>query len=339
MTWTFTRDITEFRQAAEPLLRTRPVANTVALTVLAGLRADGIGGYDDVLFGWWTGPAAARPGPRPPGSPARPDDGPALANTVRGNVHGPAREPAREQVHGPVHEPARGQVHGAVIHTLPFNLLLAEVPDAAVDSLAAALYARGHPLPGAGGPPEVTRGFAAAWCARTNAMARIEREERLHALDRLRPPDPTPPGAPRVAGSADRDLLVRWMDGFDAEVGVGVDNTVFVAERLAHGGLTLWERAPGEPVSMAGVTRPGAGVVRVGPVYTPRAYRRQGYAQAVTAAVSRAALEAGAAGVVLYTDLSNPTTNAIYPAIGYRPVEDRLVVAFTEPVRRTGPRT
>jgi predicted GNAT family acetyltransferase len=319
VTWTFTGSLEEFRQAAEPLLRTRPVANTVALTILAGLGADGMAGYDDVLFGWWTDAATAGPAPRTSGTPAPRTSG----TPVR-----PDREPA----------PACAAVRGAVIHTLPFNLLLAEVPDAAVDSLAAALYARGHTLPGAGGPPEVTRRFAAAWCARTNGGARIEREERLHALDRLVPPYPMPPGAPRVAGAADRDLLVRWMDGFDADVGVGVDNTLFVTERLAHGGLTLWERAPGEPVSMAGVTRPGAGVVRVGPVYTPGAYRQQGYARAVTAAVSRAALEAGAAGVVLYTDLSNPATNAMYPAIGYRPVEDRLVVAFSEPARPARPR-
>jgi predicted GNAT family acetyltransferase len=48
----------------------------------------------------------------------------------------------------------------------------------------------------------------------------------------------------------------------------------------------------------------------------------------VTAAVSQAALDAGATHVVLYTDLANPTSNALYERLGYRPVQDRVVLSF-----------
>jgi predicted GNAT family acetyltransferase len=44
--------------------------------------------------------------------------------------------------------------------------------------------------------------------------------------------------------------------------------------------------------------------------------------------VSQAALDAGAKHVVLFTDLANPTSNALYPRLGYRPVEDRIVLSF-----------
>ena len=93
----------------------------------------------------------------------------------------------------------------------------------------------------------------------------------------------------------------------------------------AISGLTLWE-ADGEPVAMAGLTRTVAGVARVSGVYTPPAHRQRGFGGAVTAAVSRQALDAGAAAVVLYTDLANPTSNALYPRLGYRPVEDRVLL-------------
>jgi len=33
--------------------------------------------------------------------------------------------------------------------------------------------------------------------------------------------------------------------------------------------------------------------------------------------------------VLLYTDLANPVSNSIYKHIGYRPVEDRVVLAFS----------
>jgi len=58
------------------------------------------------------------------------------------------------------------------------------------------------------------------------------------------------------------------------------------------------------------------------------ARRRQGYGGAVTAAVSRAALVAGADHVVLFTDLANPTSNALHQRLGYRPVEDRVMLRF-----------
>lgn len=70
---------------------------------------------------------------------------------------------------------------------------------------------------------------------------------------------------------------------------------------------------------MAGVTRKVAGHIRVAPVYTPPRYRGNGYAAAAIWAVSQAALDAGACDVVLFTDLANATSNALYQRLGYRP--------------------
>jgi predicted GNAT family acetyltransferase len=86
----------------------------------------------------------------------------------------------------------------------------------------------------------------------------------------------------------------------------------------------------GVPASIAGVSRQVAGVVRVGPVYTPAELRGHGHASAATAAVRRQALDAGTAEVVLFTDLANPVSNSIYQRIGYRAVEDRAVLTFSD---------
>lgn len=86
--------------------------------------------------------------------------------------------------------------------------------------------------------------------------------------------------------------------------------------RLAQGLLWLWQD-DSEIVWLAGVSQPAAGVARVGPVYTPPARRRRGYGAAVTARASQAGIVVGASHVVLYTDLSNPTSNSIYQSIGY----------------------
>ena len=71
-------------------------------------------------------------------------------------------------------------------------------------------------------------------------------------------------------------------------------------------------------------------MVRILIVYTPPEHRGRGYGGAATTVVTRQALDAGRIGdVVLFTDLANPTSNALYQRLGYRPVEDRVVVEFS----------
>jgi GNAT superfamily N-acetyltransferase len=171
--------------------------------------------------------------------------------------------------------------------------------------------------------------FAAAWERRTGQPARVGRRSRLYRLGRLLPPDPGAPGRARVATAADSGLLLDWLEAFgrEADGGGGPDLQRTVADRLSYGGLTLWETAGG-PVSMAGVTRAVAGQARVGPVYTPPERRGQGFGGAVTAAVSQAAKDAGVGEVLLYTDLANPTSNALYQRLGYEPVSDSVQLLF-----------
>ncbi|CAM5465092.1 N-acetyltransferase domain-containing protein OS=Streptomyces antimycoticus OX=68175 GN=SSPO_024800 PE=4 SV=1 [Streptomyces antimycoticus] len=108
-----------------------------------------------------------------------------------------------------------------------------------------------------------------------------------------------------------------------------------VDDKLSHDGITLWE-LDGRPVACAGISRTVAGMARVALVYTPPEQRGRGYAGAATAAVSRAARLRKAAGVrevLLFADLDNPTSNALYQRLGYRPLEDHLVVSFTSAER------
>lgn len=124
--------------------------------------------------------------------------------------------------------------------------------------------------------------------------------------------------------------MLSWHHAFADEIGQpGPHVERLVDDRTASGGLTLWEDG-GIPVSMAGVSPRLAGMVRIVTVYTPPEHRGRGYAAAVTAEISRAAREAGAQEVLLFTDLANPTSNSVYQRIGYRPVSDRLLISTAE---------
>ncbi|MFD4689361.1 GNAT family N-acetyltransferase [Streptomyces sp. NPDC058463] len=211
---------------------------------------------------------------------------------------------------------ADGQVAGTLVRTPPFVPILGTVAPDAIGPLA-----EGLALPGINADRATAEALAARWPGH-----RVDEEHRLYRLGELVPPSPAPAGRPRTATGADRGLLIDWFRAFGEQTGQSGDRAErIVDDRTSHGGLTLWED-DGVPVSMAGVSRMIAGTVRVATVYTPPEHRGRGYAAAVTADVSRAAREAGAEEVLLFTDLANPTSNGVYRRIGYEAVSDRLLI-------------
>lgn len=314
MAWQTTGDVAEFLAAAGPYLRRERTRNTIILTVTEAMRVSSAGsggGAPDAsapadpatrpLLGWWTGP-------------------PAPAGDLAGDL-------AKDLAGDPT-----GAVAGAFMHTPPFPVVLTAVAPSAAAELAAVTLA-GRPLAGVNAHPEAAEAFAAGWRQAQGSQAdvRVHLNQRLYRLDGLSWPDPAPAGAARVAEDSDVPLLTDWFTAFALEVhdlGRGVDQAAAVRERVSYGGITVWE-AGGEPAAIAGATRQVAGMVRVGPVYTPPRLRGRGYGSAVTAAASQRLLAAGAEDVLLYTDLANPVSNSIYQRIGYRPVEDRVSLEFS----------
>ncbi len=241
---------------------------------------------------------------------------------------GPAAYGDATPLFGWLAEPG-GTAAAAFLHTPPFPAVLTGMTAEAAAGLAADLAARGYQPPGVNAMPGPAAAFAAAWQDHTGQPAHTAMRMRLYALGTLLPPDPPPPGTARTADAADRGLMLAWLDAFKDEAQPGGPNESerVVNDRIGFGGLVLWEHE-GRPVSLAGRNRSAAGQARVGPVYTPPDLRGRGFGGAATAAVTQAALDGGAEGVVLFTDLANPTSNTLYQRLGYRPVSDWTVIRF-----------
>ncbi|MGX1970850.1 GNAT family N-acetyltransferase [Streptomyces kronopolitis] len=219
-------------------------------------------------------------------------------------------------------------VGAAFVWTPPRTALLSPMPDEAADALVEMLVAERSGIPGVKAGHAVAEAVSGAWQRHHGGTVTCVQRLRLHRLDRLIEPSPAPAGTARRATTADRELLLAWSTAFATEIGgTPRDGARAVDERIAGGRWLLWESG-GRPVSMACHTAPLAGAARVGPVYTPPELRGRGYAGAVTAAVSRSVRARGTRQVLLFTDLANPTSNALYRRLGYRPVEDQLVLEF-----------
>jgi uncharacterized protein len=175
--------------------------------------------------------------------------------------------------------------------------------------------------------------FARAWARRTGVRHQPGMRQRIYRLDTVVPPERTPPGRLRRAEARDRELAVAWMEAFHDDTRTERTNPQGSVRRWSDAGdLFLWD--DGEPRCMTAIVRRTPNGAAVAGVYTPPALRGRGFASACVAAVSQGALDAGARFCFLYTDLSNPTSNAIYTRIGYRPVGDALDVLFVDAPER-----
>jgi predicted GNAT family acetyltransferase len=225
----------------------------------------------------------------------------------------------------------------AALRTPPYNLILAQ-PRSPQALAALAEAVADEELPGVVGAEPEAEEFAELWTRRTGVPGRTNMRQGIYELERVEPL-PAVSGSARIATTDDRELALRWLIAFAEEAlhegGPGSDRAeAIIDHRLASpsAGILLWEDG-GEPVSFAGWGGPTPNGIRVGPVYTPHELRGRGYATALTAELSQRLLdgrlfEGGRRFCFLYTDLANPTSNAIYERIGYRRVAESAEIVF-----------
>jgi GNAT superfamily N-acetyltransferase len=214
---------------------------------------------------------------------------------------------------------AEGAVVGVAFQSpLDFSLALTPMPAPLASRFAAGVE---PPVPGVIAEAATAATFAGAWTARHAVPGAPTDGERLYRLGELRAVA-TASGRLRPAGPHDRDRLVEWFRGFQADTGGhrGAPEEQ-ASTALEDATVSVWEDTAA--VAMAGAVPATGGVVRIGPVYTPPDRRARGYATACVEALSRSIVDAGHTAI-LYTQLANPTSNGIYRRIGYEPVLEVL---------------
>jgi RimJ/RimL family protein N-acetyltransferase len=223
-----------------------------------------------------------------------------------------------------------GAPRGAALQTPPYPLACNGIPVKAMETVARELSGVRPWLTGARGMRSSAVAFADAWRTITGRSGTMSTEERLYRLGSLRTPNGVT-GIARLATGDDRGQLVEWVEQFFRETfsqrdEAAAERFVDTANRVGDR-FVVWD-VDGTPVSMAMLRAPAADVSRIGPVFTPPTRRGHGYGSAVTAAAADLAHRSDTADVVLFADLANPVSNAIYQRIGFEAVVDSVRIDF-----------
>ncbi len=218
--------------------------------------------------------------------------------------------------------------------TPPYNITLYAVHNEAnkvhVSCLIEGL--KGHFIPGVTTEKTLAELFCALYTEKYALKAIVQMNQRMYVLEEVQK-DIEEIGTLRLLTEKDMYFFPHWMEDFTACSTYGNDSMSIPKDtetyyfRLHSKKLYVLEKE-GKPVSMAGFTREMQNAIGVAFVYTPFCFRGKGYASSCVAQLSKLALDKGYKQCVLYTDLSNPTSNSIYQKIGYKPICDSLMMQF-----------
>jgi predicted GNAT family acetyltransferase len=143
---------------------------------------------------------------------------------------------------------------------------------------------------------------------------------------------PLAPGKFEMANSYDVDLIAEWSMTFEDEKNPAVRKSKeqvlkITQSKIASGDVFKWTDK-GNVVCIAAINRKTKNAGIVGLVYTPKEYRRNGYATSHVQKLSEYILQNGFKYCGLFTDKANPTSNHIYKKIGYMPITEFMDIGY-----------
>ncbi|XXM74328.1 GNAT family N-acetyltransferase [Lysinibacillus sphaericus] len=230
-------------------------------------------------------------------------------------------------------EDDNGRIKGVFIMTPPHHLVsVLQINDDEYSTIAEKLNTllneEGIEVPGFVSEKNSAEKLTHAWCKLKGCKHEIGMDQRIYKLDQVNEIE-IPEGKLIQPEEGHLTLLSDWVKRFTVETGVrpltGSEAIERAEEMIANENYLYFWEADGKPVAMARGGRWTDNGITVNYVYTPKPYRKKGYASAVVAGLSSKLLEEYKF-CTLYTDLENPTSNKIYMEIGYVPVCDSLMV-------------
>lgn len=204
------------------------------------------------------------------------------------------------------------------------NIIISAMSSSKIKELVDYLNQHQIKVPGVVGPSIESETFAQVYGKLNNLNYRIAMDQKIYQLDQIIPARPTD-GYLKVVNDEYLDIYSDWFLKFIEEALPNEPSTLeegrkFMAHKIARQDLFVWFNAAGKPVALNMTNRPTENGVAISFVYTPKEERGKGYASAVVAETSQRMFDSGKKFCMLYTDVTNPTSNGVYQKIGYKEI-------------------
>ncbi|MGM0898853.1 MAG: GNAT family N-acetyltransferase [Bacillota bacterium] len=217
----------------------------------------------------------------------------------------------------------------------PLQLIVLRKSSSVEALVAQAFLEAGIAVPGIIGDKVEAQRFAQVWSDLTGEQAHVAMDQGLYRIDAVQKKLLKSSGTWRVANRFDAVLLAGWYVLFSEETGIGTPATIEAEEKIAdfinRKEVFLWEHE-GRVVSCMKKARPSKHGITVSFVFTPKELRKKGYARSLVAEVTEELLEEYDFAM-LYTDLSNGSSNKIYREIGYEQIANPIHLKFETTMR------
>jgi GNAT superfamily N-acetyltransferase len=232
-----------------------------------------------------------------------------------------------------------GQLLGVIAQTLAQRPLLSKMPSGIATQAVEAWFSKMGPSITLFGPAATIKEAEPVFCLLHKGKTVRTKILLSYQLSSVQVSSASSIGTIRFPGQngntspSDMDRINNWSIAFAKECDLPESRSPTLAKDLearthrllSNQSIALWE-IDGQAVAMAAAVRRSSFAAAVGLVYTPKEFRGRGFAGDLVAKLSQILLDAGHPCCLLFTDPSNPTSNAIYQRIGYERREDFMLL-------------
>ena len=217
-----------------------------------------------------------------------------------------------------------GNVAMVIVQTFK-NLILSGDEKYAIEAMDYLITLR-HPINGFIGEPKLVKNCIHHLANKTQQNYILKVNQRIYKIEQVNPIQLSP-GTFDTLKEDDIQIATKWVMDFHhfIEEPLSKERSEQVAlKAIKEQSLFGWWQN-NRLVSIAKKARPSQNGVVINTVYTPPEFRSQGFGSSCVWSLTSLLLKEFSF-CSLYTDLANPTSNNIYMKIGYKPVEDSLVM-------------
>jgi hypothetical protein len=217
-----------------------------------------------------------------------------------------------------------GRLVGCAYRTPPYKVGVTVLPDAAIAPLVADLAATyPGPIGGFSGPEPTVTSLASAWVEQRGGSWSVNTRGRLMSISGGVDSDgASKKGVLRLAGATDTALAQTWGAAASIDSGIAALDGNLCTQLLRA--RLLYFFADDQPRCMIGLLRETRDSVAIGIVYTPAAFRGQGYGTSALHALNRLLDERGVKNRYLWVDPKSDGAQALAAKLDARFVYDSL---------------